>query len=129
AETLAGEFVIAANEAGAAGECGRVGIAANLEISGPDAVDAKAGDLQIAARDLHIELPRVKLFGLDHVGLIEPDFLHVELRDCCGGGGLAQREAAAVQVKIAGNGAAGSARLDLERPGAPCRNIVAIEKQ
>ena len=51
-EVAAGEFIIAANEVGAAGEARRIGRPADVEIGRPAAVDAEPAHVEVAARDL-----------------------------------------------------------------------------
>src|SRR4051794_41982438 len=66
AEDAPGEIVIPLNEIGATGEARLVGEAANLQVGGPAAVDAKTGDLELTARELQVELPRMQCGGVAH---------------------------------------------------------------
>ncbi len=105
-EDAAGEIVIALDEVGAAGEARRVGKAADLEVGGPAAVDAEAGDLEVAAGELQVELPRMERGRLDHVLFVEAGLAHVELRHRGRGAGAAELEAALVELEVARDGAA-----------------------
>ena len=128
-EDPAGEIVIALHEVGAAGEARRVGETADLKIGPPAAADSEAGHIEVAARELEVELPMVNRGGLDHVLGVEARLVHVQLRDRRRGARPAELEAALVELEVAGNRAAVRIRSQLQRSRDPRRHVVAVEEQ
>ena len=101
AEIAPGELIIAADQVGSAGEARRVGRPADRELGRPAAVDAEPAHVEVAARDVQVEPPRVKLRDLDHIDGVEPAVADLQLRNRGGGTGPAKLEAALVERQFA----------------------------
>ena len=116
-------------EVGAAGQARRRDVAADRKIGPPQAVDAEPAHGQVAARDLHVELPRRQLARSRS---LRPR------RGRHGGPAAAARPPRAlawpsvkrpvVELQLAGDAAAAPARADGDRPGDGGGEVVAVEQ-
>ena len=76
------------------------------EVGRPAAVDAEARDLQVAARDLEVELPRMEVAASITSSGSRPRLAHIELRHGRRRARPAELEAALVELEIARDRAA-----------------------
>ena len=85
--------------------------------------------MQVAAGELQVEMPRVERGRRNHVLLVEAGFADVEVGHGGGGAGPAELKAALVEAKVARDGAAVRVGFELQRPGDPGGDVVAVEEQ
>ena len=128
-EDAAGEIVIALDEVGTAGEARRIGEAADLEVGRPAAVDAEAGDLQVAAGELEVELPRVESGG----SITSSGSSPVSRTLSCGTAAAALARPSwkrpLLSLRSPEIVPPLASELDLERAGDPRGDVVAVEQQ